>query len=121
MLKLQKVFEVSVPPPNGGLVYYYNRNKNQDIKTYVFPLLFSFPAPAADTQTSATLCCSRLLVCLRLLVVLADLEVTQLVRLLVRRHHSKPVTQVVLLQVLFCKVLQIPVGKAIVFSFAGFY
>lgn len=46
MLKLQKVFEVSVPPPNGGLVYYYNRNKNQDIKTYVFPLLFSFPAPA---------------------------------------------------------------------------
>lgn len=52
-------------------------------------------------MTHKQLCRSRLLVCLRLLVVLADLEVTQLVRLLVRRHHSEPVTQVVLLQVLF--------------------
>lgn len=49
-----------------------------------------------------------LLVCLRLLVVLADLEVTQLIRLLVRCHHPEPVTQVVLLQVLLGEILQVP-------------
>lgn len=59
----------------------------------------------ADTHRC---CCSCLLVCLRLLVVLADLEVSQLVRLLVRGHHPQPVAQVVLLQVLLCQVLQIP-------------
>lgn len=75
------------------------------------PHLFSRPAPAADTQTAAALCCSSLLVCLRLLVVLTDLEVTQLVRLLVRRHHSQPVTEVVLLQVLLSQILQIPFGE----------
>lgn len=51
------------------------------------------------------MCCS--LIRLRL-VVLADLEVSQLVRLLVGRHHSQPVTQVVFLQVLLGEVLQIP-------------
>lgn len=66
-----------------------------------FPRLFS----------GHTHSCDRLLVCLRLLVVLADLEVTQLVRLLVRRHHSQPITEVVLLQVLLCEVLQIPGGE----------
>lgn len=66
----------------------------------MFPLLFSSPAPAVGQS----------LVCLRLLVVLTDLEVAQLVRLLVGRHHSEPVTQVVLLQVLLGKVLQIPGG-----------
>lgn len=55
--------------------------------------------------------CSCLLVCLRLLVILADLEVSQLVRLLVRGHHPQPVAEVVLLQVLLCQVLQIPVEE----------
>lgn len=70
-----------------------------------FPRLFS------GHTDSCELCCDRLLVCLRLLVVLADLEVTQLVRLLVRRHHSQPITEVVLLQVLLREVLQIPGGE----------
>ena len=48
-----------------------------------------------------------LLVSLRLVVLLADLEVAQLVRLLVRRHHPQPITQVVLLQVLLGEVLQV--------------
>lgn len=55
-----------------------------------------------------TFCRCRSLVRLGLLVLLADLEVTQLVRLLIRRHHSQPITQVVLLQVLLGEVLQIP-------------
>lgn len=38
------------------------------------------------------------LVCLGL-VVLTDLEVSQLVRLFIRRHHTQPVSQVILLQV----------------------
>lgn len=71
----------------------------------LFPRLFS------GHTDSCELCCDRLLVCLRLLVVLADLEVTQLVRLLVRRHHSQPITEVVLLQVLLREVLQIPGGE----------
>lgn len=76
--------------------------KTQDRKV-LFPHLFSGPAPAADTQTAVALRRSRLLVRLRLfVVVLTDLEVTQLVRLLVGRHHSQPVTEVVLLQVLLC-------------------
>lgn len=70
-----------------------------------FPRLFS------GHTHSCELCSDRLLVCLRLLVVLADLEVTQLVRLLVRRHHSQPITEVVLLQVLLREVLQIPGGE----------
>lgn len=49
----------------------------------------------------------RSLIRLRL-VVLADLEVSQLVSLLVRSHHSQPVTEVVFLQVLLGEVLQIP-------------
>lgn len=51
-----------------------------------------------------------LLVCLGLIVLLADLEVTQLIRLLVRRHNPEPVTQVVLLQVLLGEILQVPVS-----------
>lgn len=47
------------------------------------------------------------LICLRL-VILTDLEVSQFVRLLVRRHHSQPVPEVVFLQVLLGEVLQIP-------------
>lgn len=47
------------------------------------------------------------LICLRL-VILTDLEVSQLVRLLVRRHHPQPVPEVVFLQVLLGEVLQIP-------------
>lgn len=62
----------------------------------------------ADTHRCG---CSCLLVCLGLLVVLADLEVSQLVRLLVRGHHPQPVAEVVLLQVLLCQVLQIPVEE----------
>lgn len=50
----------------------------------------------------------HLLVRLGLLVVLTDLEVPQLVRLLIRRHHPQPITEVVLLQVLLCQILQIP-------------
>lgn len=71
-------------------------------KKVIFPHLLSSLSPAV------ALCWGRLLVRLRLLVVLTDLEVTQLVRLLVWRHHPEPVTQVVLLQVLLCQVLQIP-------------
>lgn len=51
---------------------------------------------------------SFLLVCLGLLVILTDLEVPQLVRLLIASHHTQPVPQVVLLQVLLCQILQIP-------------
>lgn len=51
------------------------------------------------------------LIRLRLLILLTDLEVAQLVRLLIRRHHPQPVTEVVLLQVLLGQVLQIPVGQ----------
>lgn len=49
----------------------------------------------------------RSLIRLRL-VVLTDLEVSQFVRLFVRRHHSQPVTEVVFLQVLLGEVLQVP-------------
>lgn len=51
------------------------------------------------------------LVRLRLVVVLADLEVAQLVRLFVGRHHPQPVAEVVLLQVLLCQVLEVPGGE----------
>jgi len=82
-----------------------SKKNNLKIKTDEFFLhLFS----CWHTQTALELCCSFSLVCLRLLVVLTDLEVTQLIRLLVGRHHSQPVTEVVLLQVLLCQVLQIP-------------
>lgn len=54
---------------------------------------------------------SSLLVSLRLIIFLADLEVTQLICLLVRRHHPEPVTQVVLLQVLLGEILQVPAGR----------
>ena len=64
--------------------------------------------PHIYSQTVEAPCCNSSLVCVRLFVVLADLEVTQLVRLLVGRHHPQPVTEVVLLQVLLCQVLQVP-------------
>lgn len=44
---------------------------------------------------------------------MTDLEVTQLVRLLVGRHHPQPVAEVVLLQVLLRQVLQVPGGNSV--------
>ena len=50
----------------------------------------------------------HLIIIFLLFLILVDLEVTQLVALLGVGHHSEPVSQVVLLQVLFSEVLQIP-------------
>lgn len=44
-------------------------------------------------------------------VILTDLEVSQLVRLFIRRHDTQPVSQIILLQVFLCEIFQIPEGK----------
>lgn len=46
-----------------------------------------------------------------LLLVLVDLEVAQLVALLAVGHYAQPITQVILLQVLFGEIFQIPEEK----------
>jgi len=46
---------------------------------------------------------------LRLLVV--DLEVSQLIAVLGRCNNTEPISQIVLLEVLLCQVLQVPLGE----------
>lgn len=48
------------------------------------------------------------LIFILLLLILVDLEVAQLIALLGVRYNTQPVTQVVLLEVLLGKILQIP-------------
>lgn len=82
------------------------RLKNTKQKFFL-TLLFSSRA----TETCRALM-QLSLVGLWLFVVLTDLEVAQLVRLLVGRHHPQPVPQIVLLQVLLRQVLQVPAEGA---------
>merc|ERR1719317_491663 len=42
---------------------------------------------------------------------IVDLEVSELVNVLTASHHSQPITQVVLLQVLLRQVFQVPLGE----------
>lgn len=51
------------------------------------------------------------LIFILLLLVLVDLEVAQFVAFLGVSYYTQPVTQVVLLEVLFGKILQIPLGE----------
>lgn len=52
-----------------------------------------------------------LILVLFLLLVLVDLEVAQFVALLGVRHDAQPVSQVVLLQVFFGEIFQVPLEK----------
>lgn len=54
-----------------------------------------------------------LILVLFLLLVLVDLEVAQFVALLGVCHDTQPVSQVILLQVLFSKVFQVPLEREI--------
>lgn len=52
-----------------------------------------------------------LLVIFLLFFLIADLEVSQLIRCLITSDHSQPVPEVVLLQVLLGQVLQVSVSE----------